>query len=333
MKHSSFHTDKSKSPQAANSLYTTPSDYAKFIVAWMNDEELQYAFQPNVFMNNDYLPGNWPIEANRLEQDRNHVAWGLGFGLQTNEHSGCGLIKMTTDPSQASFDCIELLLENRNAVILFNDALFYADQTSRTVHKIELTESNQDDFNKLKAKCTESYKLAEGSELKLITSVTGRIHPASRAYHSGDMNEYRAWVAMNLEDKSAVVYFANGHNGHILADSILSPEVEIDNVLHYFFQTYGFARNFDELGGITNFHGVNPNCLKNTAPKVEENISKELEKETSIKDSSKGSQLTSSLPKAKTLTLGFLTPEKSKEKNQQDNYCGFKSGFLIGKSF
>ncbi|MBI2787022.1 MAG: serine hydrolase, partial [Legionella longbeachae] len=40
-----------------------------------------------------------------------------------------------------------------------------------------------------------------------------------------------------------------------------------------------------------------------------------------------------SLPKAKTLTLGFLTPEKSREKNQEDNYCGFKSGFLIGKSF
>ena len=333
MKHSSFHTDKSKSPQAANSLYTTPSDYAKFIVAWMNDEELQYAFQPNVFMNNDYLPGNWPIEANRLEQDRNHVAWGLGFGLQTNEQSGCGLIKMTTDPSQTSFDCIERLLEDRNAVILFNDTLFYADQNSRTVNKIELTESNQDDFNRLKAKCTESYKLAEGNELKLITSVTGRIHRASRAYHSGDMNEYRAWVAMNLEDKSAIVYFANSHNGHILADSIISPEVEIDNVLNYFFQTYGFARNFDELGEITNFHGVNSNCLKKTSPNIEEkpDTPKELEKGTTLSEES--APLTASLPKAKTLTLGFLTPEKRKEENPQDNYCGFKSGFLIGKSF
>ncbi|CAM2771475.1 serine hydrolase domain-containing protein [Legionella worsleiensis] len=332
MKHSSFHTDKSKFPQAANSLYTTPSDYAKFIVAWLNDEELQYAFQPNVFMNNDYLPGNWPIEANRLEQDRNHVAWGLGFGLQTNEQCGCGLIKMTTDPSQFSFDCIESLLEDRNAVILFNDVLFYADQTSRTVNKIELTESNQDDFNRLKAKCTESYKLAEGNELKLITSVTGLSYRASRAYHSGDMNEWRAWVAMNLEDKSAVVYFANSHNGHILADSIISPEVEIENVFNYFFQTYGFARNFDELGGITNFHGVNSNCLKKTSPKIEEkpDTSKELEKGTTSEESA---PLTTSLPKAKTLTLGFLTPEKRREKNQQDNYCGFKSGFLIGKSF
>ncbi|HAU4159343.1 TPA: serine hydrolase [Legionella pneumophila] len=333
MKHSSFHTDKSKSPQAANSLYTTPSDYAKFIVAWMNDEELQYAFQPNVFMNNDYLPGNWPMEVNGLEQDKNHVAWGLGFGLQTDKQCGCGLLKMTTDPSQSSFDCIEGLLEDRNAVILFNDALFYADQTSRTVHKIALTESNQDDFNRLKEKCTESYKLAQGSELKWITSVTGRIHPASRAYHSGDMNEYRAWVAMNLEEKSAVVYFANSHNGHILADSIISPEVEIDNVLNYFFQTYGFARNFDELQGITNFHGVNSNCLKKTSSKIEEkpDTPKELEKGTAMSEESE--RLTTSLPKAKTLTLGFLTPEKRKEKNQQDNYCGFKSGFLIGKSF
>ncbi len=333
MKHSSYHFDKSKPPQAANSLYTTPSDYAKFIVAWMNDEELQYAFQPNVFMNNDYLPGNWPMEVNGLEQDKNHVAWGLGFGLQTDKQCGCGLIKMTIDPSQSSFDCIEGLLEDRNAVILFNDALFYADQTSRTVSKIELTESNQDDFNRLKTKCTESYKLAQGNELKLISSVTGRIHRASRAYHSGDMNEYRAWVAMNLEDKSAIVYFANSHNGHILADSIISPEVEIGNVFNYFFQTYGFARSFDELGGITNFHGVNPNCLKKTSPKIEEkpDTPKELEKGTTVSEASE--RLTASLPKAKTLTLGFLTPEKRKEKNQQDNYCGFKSGFLIGKSF
>ncbi|WP_244940991.1 serine hydrolase domain-containing protein [Legionella sainthelensi] len=331
MKHSSFHTDKSKSPQAANSLYTTPSDYARFIVAWMNDEELQYAFEPNVFMNHDYLPGNWPMEVSGLDQDRSHVAWGLGFGLQTDKQCGCGLIKITTDPSQSSFDCIEGLLEDRNAVMLFNDALFYADQASRTVHKIELTHSNQDDFNRLKEKCTESYKLAQGSELKWITSVTGRTHRASKAYHSGDMNEYRAWVAMNLEDKTAVVYFANSHNGHILADSIIPPEVEIDNVFNYFFQTYGFARNFDELGGITNFHGVNPNCLKNTSPKIEENTSNELEKETAMSEESV--LLTTSLPKAKTLTLGFLAPEKRKEKNQEDNYCGFKSGFLIDKSF
>jgi hypothetical protein len=38
-----------------------------------------------------------------------------------------------------------------------------------------------------------------------------------------------------------------------------------------------------------------------------------------------------SLPQAKTLTLGFLKP--GNKQNQKDNYCGFKSGFLIGKSF
>ncbi len=90
----------------------------------------------------------------------------------------------------------------------------------------------------LKAKLQKVFSIKlEGNELKLITSVTGRIHLASRAYHSGDMNEWRAWVAMNLEDKSAIVYFSNSHNGHILADSIIYPEVEIDNVLNYLFQT------------------------------------------------------------------------------------------------
>ena len=83
-----------------------------------------------------------------------------------------------------------------------------------------------------------------------------------KAYHSGDMNEWRTWVAVDLEQKSAVVYFANSHNGHILAEQIISPHIHLEHVFNYFFQTYGFARRFEELEERTNFHGVQPSRFK-----------------------------------------------------------------------
>ena len=80
-------------------------------------------------------------------------------------------------------------------------------------------------------------KISWGSGWALQTS-DGK----TRAYHTGDMNEARAIVAMNLDDNTAIVYFANSRNGHILADQIISPNVDIAEGLEAFFQEYGFAR-------------------------------------------------------------------------------------------
>ena len=187
MPNSSFHHDKSKPQQAANSLYTTPSDYAKFIRAWINDPALQDAFLPKglpidkskpVFsMKEAFLPKDWAIkDAAVSDADREHVSWGLGFGLQIDDKGD-----------------------------------------------------------------------------------------AVSAYHSGDMNEYRAWVAINLKDKSAIVYFTNSHNGHILADQIIPPNIKLDHVFNFFFQTYGFARNLHELAktkGVESDHGLRRGCLE-----------------------------------------------------------------------
>lgn len=140
--------------QAANSLHTTASDYARFVTAWMNDEELQYAFQPVVFMTRD----RWAKRQKVPLEDLLHVAWGLGWGLEIDDHG-----------------------------------------------------------------------------------------KAIRAYHSGDMNEWRAWVAMDLKKRTAIVYFSNSHNGHLLVDQIISPTIKLEHALNYFFQKYGFARNLEEL--------------------------------------------------------------------------------------
>ncbi len=139
---------------AVNSLFTTPEDYAKLVNAWMHDEDktMQAAFNPAIFMTTD----KWAKAMGVPEKDLEKVAWGLGFGLQTN------------------------------------------------------------DKNK-----------------------------ANRAYHSGDMNDWRAWVAMDLENKTAIVYFANSKNGHILAEQIISPHVELQHGFGYFFPKYGFARKLE----------------------------------------------------------------------------------------
>ncbi len=88
------------------------------------------------------------------------------------------------------------------------------------------------------------------------------------AYHTGDMGDatvaWRAGVGATIDPESkrcieASVYLTKSTNGHILADHILPKALQ--PALNYFFPTYGFARNAEELDG-TNFHGMNPQILK-----------------------------------------------------------------------
>jgi CubicO group peptidase (beta-lactamase class C family) len=89
-----------------------------------------------------------------------------------------------------------------------------------------------------------------------------------RAYHAGgDVDECRAWVVMNLEDNSAVTYFANSQNGHVLAEQFISPHISLNHAFNHFFQTFGFARTIEELEGITNLFGLCPNRFKHKGPR------------------------------------------------------------------
>ncbi|HAT8752421.1 TPA: serine hydrolase [Legionella pneumophila subsp. pneumophila] len=90
----------------------------------------------------------------------------------------------------------------------------------------------------------------------LQTNNEGRV---ITAYHSGDMNDYRAWVVIDLQDKdkkNAVVFFANSHNGHILAEQIIPKTMQMEQAANYFFSKWGFARNLAELGGKTTRLGI-----------------------------------------------------------------------------
>lgn len=187
MENSSFLADKSKplDAWATNSLRTTATDYAKFVKALMNDEALQEAFIPHVYMTQDKGKAgeNGPVPETALK----HVAWGLGCGLQTDDDG------------------------------------------------------------------------------EVVT-----------AYHSGDMTGARAWVAMNIKDKTAMVYLSNSHNGHILAEQIMPPTIKLEHAANYFFPKWGFARNLAELGGVNNNLGlrsgpapaldINPRSVETTQP-------------------------------------------------------------------
>lgn len=133
---------------SANSLQTTPSDYASFISAWMNDENLIFAFNNHASLLRDRWAKDIGVSNTILAQ----LAWGLGWGLQINH---------------------------------------------------------------------------EGKPIY--------------AFHSGDMNDHRAFVAMDLENKTGIVFFVNSKNGLLLSEKIICPVVPIYPALEYISKKYGFA--------------------------------------------------------------------------------------------
>lgn len=96
------------------------------------------------------------------------------------------------------------------------------------------------------------------------------------AYKTGDMNQWRAQVAIDLDKKRAIVYFANAKNGHILANQIIIPYVKLEHALNYFSQKYGFAvksepgwqknekYRFDQIGKYLDSRGVSSHQNKNS---------------------------------------------------------------------
>lgn len=164
---------------AANSLKTTPSDYAKFIRAWVLDESLADAFKPQIALTTDHWAKSLGVKNSVLS----HLAWGLGVGLELDDEG--------------------------NAVT---------------------------------------------------------------AYHSGDMSEWRAFFAVNLESKEVCVFMANSEQGLLLADPIFedSPGIKLTNASDHFFKKYGFTRTLEEPASADA-----PYFREGfTVPKVEEVLSK-----------------------------------------------------------
>ncbi|HAU3866425.1 TPA: beta-lactamase family protein, partial [Legionella pneumophila] len=88
---------------------------------------------------------------------------------------GCGLFAIPVDPLKCLFN--KLGLGTKDAVVLFDDKLYYVNQTTQSIHQIQLNESNQSSYQKLRESCTDTYKLADPQESELITTLTGLAPP------------------------------------------------------------------------------------------------------------------------------------------------------------
>lgn len=82
-------------------------------------------------------------------------------------------------------------------------------------------------------------KIAWGLIFGLQKNEQGEVNAA---FHSGDMNNNRAFVAIDLKNKKGIVFFANSKDGLMLADDIISRNVSLDAGLNYIFKKYGFTR-------------------------------------------------------------------------------------------
>jgi CubicO group peptidase (beta-lactamase class C family) len=102
-----IHSTYGPKPVAANSLITTAEEYAHFIREWINDDTLNYAFNPVPpadSMENDFFPQSEdnPVDAIEVTaEDRKRVAWGMGIGLVKNEQGEVIAAFGTGDMNQA----------------------------------------------------------------------------------------------------------------------------------------------------------------------------------------------------------------------------------------
>ncbi len=150
---------------AANSLFTTSRDYARFISAWMHDPELNYAFNSQVSMTEDrWMAKNGEAHKKLPEPFLEGLGWGLGMAVE---------VEQTRD---------------------------------------------------------------------------GQV--SKKASHSGDMNEWRAFVVMDLKRKTGTVFFANSYNGHALVRAIMGSSDGVE----FFFSRFPFASTPSEL--VPGAHGV-----------------------------------------------------------------------------
>lgn len=152
MPNSSFKSPKGQN--AANSLYTTAEDYARFCIHWMNDPDplVQQAFVGHVSLKDD----PWAVREKVSPDTLEHLDWGYGWGLEKDDHG----------------------------------------------------------------------------------KVIG-------AFHTGDMNEWRSGVKLDLVEKTATVFFSKStyQNGHLLQEKIFGKSPSLD----YFFDKFKFARDAEEL--------------------------------------------------------------------------------------
>ncbi|MBA2657508.1 MAG: hypothetical protein H0U70_11105 [Tatlockia sp.] len=82
-----------------------------------------------------------------------------------------------TSEKDLSFEHFRENLQANNALLLFKNKLFYANQRTQKLQKIKISTENKDDYEAIKQHFIEGTKLANSYELELVASLTGRHGP------------------------------------------------------------------------------------------------------------------------------------------------------------
>ncbi len=83
-------------------------------------------------------------------------------------------------------------------------------------------------------------KLSWGLGWALEKDQNGKV---TKAFHYGDMNEWRAFVIIDLKNKEAFTYFANSTNGLALLSDLIPQRMSHHDILKFISEKFGFAIN------------------------------------------------------------------------------------------
>jgi hypothetical protein len=97
----------------------------------------------------------------------------------------CGLIKLPHIP----LDGLNHKLNGKDAVVLIDDALYYAEQKNKKLLLIKKSAANELDYHQLKSKCGDVLRTATPDEVQLIKRT---VSPVSHARSDEKSNESRS---------------------------------------------------------------------------------------------------------------------------------------------
>lgn len=95
------------------------------------------------------------------------------FSAILDRSSKCGILRLADSEHLPTYQAIQPLLQGEDCVILFKNEVYFANRCKETFRKVNVTEERHAHIEPLKAKCSEAYRLADATELGLITQATG----------------------------------------------------------------------------------------------------------------------------------------------------------------
>lgn len=84
-------------------------------------------------------------------------------------------------------------------------------------------------------------QLAWGLGWGLQITNPGQVNEKHIAFHWGDVGDSKAFVAIDIKNRTGIVYFANSWNGLAIASDIVSAmDLQLDHCFEFLFKKYGF---------------------------------------------------------------------------------------------